>query len=225
VSDGAGHYQGASGEAYFAWQKRTGGVGGHIEARKFSGVVKPNDVVLDFGCGSGAMLTSLDCGHRIGVDVNPAARREAEALAVEVHATLDDILPSSIDVVVSNHALEHVTDPFAVCRRLHEVLVPGGRLQLCLPIDDWRNQRSFRPQDTDHHLYTWTPQLIGNVLTDAGFVVVSSEVLVHAWPPMWDWLDRHLPIEVFDATCSIWARLRRRRQVVVRAFKPHRGDD
>jgi SAM-dependent methyltransferase len=170
------------------------------------------------------MLRSINCGRRIGVDINPAARREAKAGGIEIHASLDDIRPSSIDVVVSNHALEHVTDPFAVCGQLWKVLIPGGKLQLCLPIDDWRTQRSFRPGDSDHHLYTWTPQLVGNILTDAGFVVVSSSVLVHAWPPMWNWLDRHLPTEAFDAVCSAWARIRRRRQVVVRALKPRSAD-
>lgn len=220
MTEAGGHYEGSSGEAYFDWQRQSGQAGGHIEARKFSTSVRPEDVVLDFGCGSGAMLRSIECARRIGIEVNPAARTAAVAEGIEVHAALSDIRPSSVDVVVSNHALEHVGDPLGVCRQLQEVLVPGGRLVLCLPVDDWRVQRSFRPGDRDHHLYTWTPQLVGNLLSDAGFLVVTSEILVHAWPPMWKWLDAHLPPEAFDAACSLWARLRVRRQIIVRALKP-----
>jgi SAM-dependent methyltransferase len=204
VKSGPGRYQGASGEVYFAWQKRTG----------------KGDVVLDFGCGSGATLLSLACGRRIGVDINPAARREAASEGIEVHESIAEIPQSSVDVVISNHALEHVSDPFNVCCGLLALLVPGGRLVMCLPFDDWRTQRSFRIDDRDHHLYTWTPQLIGNVLTDAGFEVVSSKVQTHAWPPGWEWLDTHLSNASFDRLCAVWSRLRRRRQVIVHARRP-----
>jgi len=33
----------------------------------------------------------------------------------------------------------------------------------------------------NHHLYTWTPLLFGNLLTDAGFAVESCRVYTHAW--------------------------------------------
>ena len=220
MTDTLEHYQGASGEAYFAWQKRMGLPGGRIEARKFSGSIKPEDTVLDFGCGTGSMLNALECARRVGVDINASARREAASAGVEVHASLTEIQPSSIDVVVSNHALEHVTDPFGVCGQLRDVLVPRGRLIICLPFDDWRTERSHRPGDINHHLFTWSPLLIGNLLTDTGFVVTSSAVLSRAWPPMWEWLDAHLSNEAFDLVCAVWSRLRYRRQVIVHAWKP-----
>jgi SAM-dependent methyltransferase len=224
VTDALKHYQGVSGEAYYAWQRQYGPAGGHIEARKFSGSIGPDDAVLDFGCGGGAMLKSLDCGRRIGVDINAAARREAAVAGVEVHASLSEIPPSSIDVVVSNHALEHVPEPFSVCCQLRDVLVPGGRLILCLPFDDWRGQRSYHPGDINHHLYTWNPLLIGHLLSDAGFEVASSAMLSRAWPPMWEWLDAHLSNASFDFACAVWARLRHRRQVIAYAWKPLPND-
>ena len=214
------HYEGPAGRSYYAWQRRMGLAGGHLEARKFSSSIRPCDTVLDFGCGSGAMLLSLDCARRIGVDINPAARLEAASHGVETYPTLGEIPTSAVDVVVSNHALEHVPSPYDVICQLLRVLVPGGRLVICVPFDDWRTQRAYDSRDVNHHLYTWSPLLIGNLLCDVGFDVVSSAVLTHAWPPKWEWLDAHLPDRAFDCACGVWARIRRRRQVVVHATRP-----
>ena len=216
----AEHYEGMSGRSYYAWQRRTGLVGGHLEARKFSSSIGPNDTVLDFGWGSGAMLRSLACARRVGIDINPAARLEAATGGVEVYASLADVPPSSIDVIVSNHALEHVLSPYDACCQLLDVLVPRGRLVMCVPFDDWRTQRVYDPRDINHHLYTWSPLLLGNLLCEAGFNVELSAMLTHAWPPKWRWLDAHLSNGVFDRACAVWARVRRRRQVVIHARKP-----
>jgi len=137
-----------------------------------------------------------------------------------VYASLAEVPSSSIDVVVSNHALEHALSPYEVLCELLRVLIPGGRLVICVPFDDWRTQRVYDPRDSNHHLYTWSPLLIGNLLCDAGFEVASGAILTHAWPPRWEWLDAHLPVRAFDCACGIWARVRRRRQVMVHAARP-----
>lgn len=219
------HYEGRAGRSYYAWQRRMGLLGGHLEARKFASSIQSHDTVLDFGCGSGAMLRSLTCARRIGVDINPAARSEAAAGGVETYASLADVPSTSIRVVVSNHALEHVLSPYDVLRQILRVLVPGGRLVICVPFDDWRTQRSYDPSDINHHLYTWSPLLIGNLLCDAGFEIASSAIVTHAWPPNWEWLDAHLPDCAFNCACAIWARVRRRRQVIVHATKPQANRD
>lgn len=216
----AHHYRGSAGETYFAWQQRFGIRGGHLEARKFSSSVEAHQTVLDFGCGSGAMLRSLTCARRIGVEVNPAARSAAAAHGIEVYSSLAEVPVESIDVAVSNHALEHVLSPYQALCELSRALVPGGRLVLCVPLDDWRTQRGFDPGDINHHLYTWSPMLLGNLLSEAGFEVASSRVFAHAWPPGWEWLDARLSRRGFDRACEMWSRVRRRRQIVAHASRP-----
>src|SRR5204862_6649219 len=95
---------------------------------------------------------------------------------------------SSFSLVVSNHALEHVASPLETLRQIAIVLEPGGRLVLFLPLDDWRarNQRKFRRGDRNMHLQTWTPQLLGNVLTQAGFQITEIKRVNYAWPPFAD---------------------------------------
>ena len=208
------HYTGVAGERYFARQRRLGEAGYRIEARKFAPHIRPTDSVLDFGCGSGAMVQALECARRLGVEINPAARARAAAAGVEVVPGLAAVPTGSVDVVVSNHALEHVPAPLSVCVEFLRVLRPGGRVVVCVPFDDWRRQRSHRADDANHHLYTWTPLLLGNLLSDAGLEVLGCAVLSQAWPPGWRWLDAHVPPRAFALLCAAWAHLSLQHQVL-----------
>ena len=116
------HYRDDHGELYAATVQRNRAAEGVINREKFAGYVRPGDVVLDFGCASGSLLVALEVAQRIGIEVNPVTRGEAAHAGVEVHESLADVPDHSVDVAISNHALEHVLAP-------HEVLVeirPGA---------------------------------------------------------------------------------------------------
>ena len=57
----AAHYD----EDYFKWQKKLGLA--QVKDRNYMKMlnVQPTDTVLDFGAGSGAVLSSLDAGHNL----------------------------------------------------------------------------------------------------------------------------------------------------------------
>lgn len=91
---------------------------------------------LDVGCGSGGIAATLatKARHVTGIDPEPW---ETWAGAMTAHANLSlitgvfdgetsPIADASIDVVVCNQVYEHVTDPIALLRNIHRVLVPGG---------------------------------------------------------------------------------------------------
>jgi len=214
----ARHYRGAAGADYFAYQARIGRVGARLNRWKFLPHVGPADTVVDFGCGGGWLLAGLPAARRIGVEVNPVARAVAEAQGLEVVAGTDALEDGLADVVISNHALEHTLAPAAELAGLRRVLRPGGRLVLWLPLDDWRTQRRVRPEP-NHHLYTWTPLLLANLLGEAGFAVERCAVVAHAWPPGFARLAR-LPAPLFDVLARAWAVARRRRQLVAIARRP-----
>lgn len=214
------YYLGQQGQDYFIWQNQGNLQRGRINARKFQPYVRSDDTVLDFGCGSGALLYHLVCGHRIGVEINPAARTMARQSGIEIHTTLETVADQSIDVAISNHVLEHVLCPLEALRQLHSKLVSKGRLVLCVPIDDWRTQKQVDFSDVNHHLYTWTPLLMGNLLTEANFSIERVWIYTHAWPPAhWQMLDAHLPVWLFDLICNFTARRYKRRQLMALAKK------
>ena len=97
---------------YFNWQKKIGMVGGKINADKFARYINPNDVVLDFGCGGGYLLGNLSCKKKIGVEINPVARKEARKNKnLEIHSSIKLLKNGMVDKVISNHALEHTKRP------------------------------------------------------------------------------------------------------------------
>jgi len=180
-------------------------------------MVDPDDVVVDFGCGTGAILDRLKARRKIGVEVSEPARLAAAARRIETVRSVSELEREIADVVISNHVLEHTLRPLDELRGLRRILRPGGKLVLWLPLDDWRAQRTIG-LDPDHHLYTWTPLLLHNLLVEAGFEVRECRVVAHAWPPLTTYAMR-LPRPLFDRIAAVWSRLRRRRQLVAVATR------
>jgi SAM-dependent methyltransferase len=217
----SGHYTGAAGSSYFAWQNKNAALASQMEARKFSSYVKPEHAVLDFGCGAGHILRNLNCARRVGVDVNPTARAAAIQAGLQCYESLANVEDDSFNVVISHHALEHVEHPIAVLRELRRKLRPSGTLVLYLPIDDWRTQRTYDVTDVNHHLHTWTPQLLGNSLFEAGFSPrqFSVRIVRHAIFTGAAAAYGRLPQPLLDALCGMFAIALKRRQLVAVAAK------
>ena len=181
------HYVGTAGERYFAGQK----VGGELSAQWNLGYwlpyLAPSDTVLDFGCGGGYLLATLPASQKTGVEINPAARQEVQRQGIEVYPTLDDIPEGqTFSCILSSHALEHVPVPIQALKAMRQRLQPNGRLLLLLPLDDWRaaSHRQFRQGNPHFHLYNWTPQNLGNLLTEAGYIPLEVKIITDAMPPL-----------------------------------------
>lgn len=208
-------------EEYFRRQSAGGDVQGRLNAFKFREFVPAEATVLDFGCGSGALLRALAGKGRklMGVEINPSAIAVARSSGLEIFASLDEIADASVDTVISNHALEHVEDPMSAMRGMLRVLKPGGRIILVVPCD--RASVGFKRNDPDLHLYSWSAGNLGNLAHVSGFQVERVDEVRHRWPPKWQRVLAFVGEPSFHRLSQIWGRLYRvRSQVRLLAFKP-----
>lgn len=147
--------------------------------------------VLDLGCGSGETSGFLKEKGRFawvcGVEGSP----EAAALA---HKRIDQVLEGDIekidfpfpaesfDVILTLDILEHLVDPWAIIKKLHSLLKPGGRLIVSIPnvrhysvvlpllfLGDWRYTQEGLLDST--HIRFFTSRTAKRIFLAQGFSI------------------------------------------------------
>ena len=191
---------------YFRWQRSIGQFSAKANRFKFAPYIASTARVVDFGCGGGYLLAAMPCAERMGIEVNPIARAEAERGGVQCVSATEELPDEWADVVISNSALEHVESPLTELRKLLPKVKRGGRIVFCVPHEtlDW----SYAPNDINQHLYTWSPMGLGNLFTTAGFVVESVTPSKLMWPPRYEAIYRVLGEPLFLAVCALYRRVR-----------------
>jgi SAM-dependent methyltransferase len=106
--------------------------------------------LLDLGCGTGATVALVKEARGVewagGVEIDAIAARAAREVCDRVWAVdascerfEAEIQPASLDLVLCLDVLEHLANPWAMVKRLSPLLVPGGRLIVCVPnIRNWK---------------------------------------------------------------------------------------
>jgi 2-polyprenyl-3-methyl-5-hydroxy-6-metoxy-1,4-benzoquinol methylase len=220
----ASRYKGEQGEQYSLYrsQDELSHYGYHLQAKFFLPYLSREMRVLDFGCGNGSMAKMIEPHVKEieGLEVNDLPRSLAQDKhRLTVHATLAEISSDNkYDAIISNHVLEHVPCVVDILRELSTLLVPGGRLIIVLPIDDFRasENRQWQGEDINHHLHTWTPRLFANTLFESSLTPQELRVVTSAWHHKTFFLGDGVLQAVFG---RIFSTLKRRRQLFVYAQK------
>ena len=203
----------------FGGRRPHGEFGGWANLGKFAEFISPESRVLDFGCGGGYLLKNLTCREKIGVEINPHARTVASENADRIYASAADIPAASVDVIISNNALEHTPDPLSILKALYQNLVPGGLIVFVVPCESISYK--YRPGDVNQHLLSWSPMCAGNLFAAAGFNVIEARAYIHKWPPLAAFIARIGKRFLFDLACRIYGHIERSWfQVRVVARKP-----
>ena len=199
-------------EKYFAWQKIIGKFGGEANKFKFEKNITPNLVVLDFGCGGGYLLKNFACNKKIGIEPNPIARTQAlENGLNKVYSKTEDCVKDfkgQVDLIISNHALEHTTSPLEEIKLLKDLLKDNGKIHFVVPCENILY--SYKPKtDKNYHLYSWSPMALGNLFNEAGFEVIYSKSLYHKWPPYYRKIASLLGPFLFNIICRLYSHIAR----------------
>ena len=192
---------------YFKWQASIGEFGGWANQSKFVDYISPTDDVLDFGCGGGYLLKGLNCKNKMGVEINPSAMEIAANNDIEVYDSVDNISNEYVDIIISNHALEHTLRPLDELKSLYKKLKIGGKIIFVVPCESI--SYSYKPNNVNHHLDSWSPACLGNLFTEAGFSLIESKAYIHKWPPMYRLVARLGGRKLFEIACRVYGRIAR----------------
>ena len=151
-----------------------------IRVRRVRRIIRSGSI-LDVGCGTGSFLL---CMHRLGwqtagTEVS-AAYRYTDLARQGVHIQKGDLPlcsfpPKSFDVVTLWHVFEHLADPTAYLKKIHEILGADGALVIEVP-----NYASLQASvggavwfhlDIPRHTMHLTPKTLSQFLLSAGFTV------------------------------------------------------
>jgi transketolase len=146
--------------------------------------LRPDDLVLDLACGYGESSEILGryCRAVVGVDRDPALIGEAcRRFGDRPHLTFVEadaeeyVHPGpAFDVVVSLHTLEHVARDRAMLVNIRNMLRPGGRLVLEVPL---ATRRPFPVPHNPHHLREYTRAEIEALVRAADFQLTGARGL------------------------------------------------
>ena len=190
-------------QSYFEWQAPIGEFGGWANAGKFTPFIKPEDDVLDFGCSGGWLLKNISCRRKMGVEIIPEAAAIAKKNGLEVFDTIKAVPDDSADVIISNHVLEHTLNPLQELQALKPKLHPNGTIVFVVPCET--ATVAYRPHDVNHHLYSWSPMCLGNLFTEAGYIVIESKPFMHKWPPKYRLIAKIGGKRLFDFVSGLYA--------------------
>ncbi len=145
-------------------------------AHKLQPLIRPDDKVLEYGVGIGLNLRDIRCAERTGYDLSGYGREACENAGIEFSNDLADIRERRFSAIICHHVLEHVPHPLETLQLIRELLEPGGRFILVVPMELGRNFMRYDPQDIHRHIYAWNPKTLGNLLDEAGFTPNSVEL-------------------------------------------------
>ena len=184
------HYIGEKGIEYAKGIQDVGNhLGYKIQSRFFIPYLKKKWNILDFGCANGFISDNLlpFVSSIEGVEVNNYTREIAkQQIKGNIYNSVDEIPEEKkYDAIISNHVLEHIPDIYQTLVKLKKHLKKDGLLIIITPIESLQNKnnRKWKPNNIDNHLFTWTPLLFGNLLVEAGFKPLKFKIITSSWSP------------------------------------------
>jgi glycosyltransferase involved in cell wall biosynthesis len=183
------------------------------------------DRVLEIGAGTGNLTRPL--AHRriyyAATDIGPehlgalrnrfAHRPNLEVRLCDVEKAEDLVyFAGKVDTVVCLNVLEHVSDPGAALRNLHDVLSPAGRLVVLVP----QGQELYGALDKalGHHL-RYSEAQMREQLEQAGFTIERFIPFNRVSRPGWWFTGKVLgrqtlarfPLRVFNSLVWLWRKI------------------
>lgn len=187
---------------YYEWYRKIGEFGGIANKNKFKKYINSNDTVLDFGCGGGFLLKNLNCTIKHGVEINPIAIEEAKKNSIKVFTDASDLEKNYYDKIISNHALQHCENPYWELKKLKESLKKDGLIIIVISCAN--HNLSYKTNDINYQLYSWSPMNLGNILDASGFEIIYVDRYIFRWLPKYEFFYKFFGEKIFNFLCFFY---------------------
>jgi len=133
--------------------------------------------ILDVGCGNGRLLLAMrNAGFTDLTGIDPYL---PESVTHPGGVTLRKLqlpeLAGPFDLIMLNHAFEHMPDPGKVLDELARLIDPGGTILIRTPLADSEAWQSYREDwvqlDAPRHLFVHTVRSLRSLAESAGLVI------------------------------------------------------
>lgn len=146
-----------------------------LEWLKFT-QAKFDDAILDVGTGNGSLLlkyASLGYTNLTGID--PFLKENGSVGNVRILKKSLFEIRESFDIIMLHHSLEHMHDPLAALKRAYELLKPGGKVLVRIPVMGnfgWKNYKEYWcGLDAPRHIFIPSENALKKLAVDAGFEI------------------------------------------------------
>ena len=190
-------------KAYFNWYQKIGLFVGKINNSKFEKFIFPNDKVLDFGCGAGYLLKTLNCKEKHGVEINPTAIKIAKANKIKIFSNSKKLKKNYYDKIISNNTLQHCNNPQKEISLLYNALKKNGLIIIVTGCSS--RDLEYTPKDINYQMYSWSPMNLGNFLDNSHFKVLLSKKIMEKWPPYFNFFYNTFGVNIFKLICRIYS--------------------
>lgn len=173
-------------------------------AKGYRRLIGPEGVILDVGAADGAhfdVWEQVGNWELMGFEFNEEIARDARTHGREIAtATMETYDPKGrmFDLIIMNHLLEHVPDPFDTVRRAYAFLKPGGYIVGEVPslysFDRWIFGSYWGGCHWPRHVQQFSPRSITSLFVGAGFLAPHISYLLHTshWAlSIQNWLQAH----------------------------------
>jgi SAM-dependent methyltransferase len=151
----------------------------HLALKAFCRIgADKDDRILDVGCGAGILLADLkELGYKriLGVDrFIPLTEQHPSDAATIMRGGLEDLSGSVWDVIMFHHSFEHMAAPARVLESVYNLLAPGGRCLVRIPIVGWAWEHygaNWVQIDAPRHLFIYSEKSFRVLAESANFAI------------------------------------------------------